>query len=215
MSPGNNDRDRSIALAALFQATHLVARIARHGSPDSSATQASIYSLFQIDADSTENIFGGIQGVTVGLQRLQSHLTGKVNNDIETSRYVIALLHLERKLMKHKEMVEKIRKGIELATQRLDHFSLLHENIVAQLADIYAETVSTLQPRIMVQGEPLHLQNQDNINLIRALLLAGIRAALLWRQCGGSRLQLLFGRKKIAAVVKQLLQEAEAPMTMH
>jgi high frequency lysogenization protein len=99
MSPGKNERDRSIALAALFQATHLVARIARHGSPDPSATQASIYSLFQIDANSAETIFGGVQGVTVGLQRLQSHLTGKVKNDVETSRYVIALLHLERKLM--------------------------------------------------------------------------------------------------------------------
>jgi high frequency lysogenization protein len=215
MSPGNNDRDRIIALAALFQATHLVSRIARHGSPNPSATQASIYSLFQIDADSTDTIFGGVQGVTLGLQRLQSHVTGKVHNDIETSRYVIALLHLQRKLMKHKDMVEKIKNGIDLATQRLDHFPMLHENILAQLADIYAETVSTLQPRIMVQGEPLHLQNQDNINLIRALLLAGIRAALLWRQCGGSRLQLLFGRKKIAAVVKQLLEETEAPMTLH
>jgi high frequency lysogenization protein len=112
-------------------------------------------------------------------------------------------------------MVEKIRKGIELATQRLDHFPMLHENILAQLADIYAETVSTLQPRIMVQGEPLHLQNQDNINLIRALLLAGIRAALLWRQCGGSRRQLLFGRRKIGVRVEQLLQEAKSSMTLH
>jgi high frequency lysogenization protein len=215
MSLEHNHRDRCIALAALFQATHLVARIARHGSPDPAATEASIYSLFQIDSDSTETIYGGIQGLTVGLKRLQSHLTGKVNNDVETSRYVIALLHLERKLMKQKDMVNKIGKGIELATQRLDHFPMLHENILAQLADIYAETISTLQPRIMVQGEPLHLQNQDNINMIRALLLAGIRAALLWRQCGGSRRQLLFGRKKIAATVEQLLQEAESPMTLH
>jgi high frequency lysogenization protein len=215
MSPGNNDRDKCIALAALFQATHLVARIARHGSADPAATEASIYSLFQINADSTETIFGGLPGITVGLQRLQSHLSGKVNGDIETSRYVIALLHLERKLMKRKDMVEKIRTGIELATQRLEHFPMMHENIVAQLADIYAETVSTLQPRIMVQGEPLHLQNQDNINLIRALLLAGIRAALLWRQCGGSRLQLLFGRKKIAVRVEEILREAKSHMTLH
>jgi high frequency lysogenization protein len=215
MSFKKHNTDRCIALAALFQATHLVARIARHGSADTAATEASIYSLFQIDADSTEAIFGGLPGVTVGLHRLQDHLTGKTSDDMETSRYVIALLHLERKLMKQGDMVREIQNGIELATRRLEHFPMLHENILAQLADIYAETISTLQPRIMVQGEPMHLQNPENINLIRALLLAGIRAALLWRQCGGSRLQLLFGRKKIAARVKKLLQEADSPVTLH
>ncbi len=215
MSFRKHDRDRCIALAALFQATHLVARIARYGSADPSATEASIFSLFQIDADSTETVFGGVQGVAVGLHRLQAHLSGAARDDMETSRYVVALLYLERKLMKQNAMIEKIKSGIELATRRLEHFPMLHENILAQLADIYAETISTLQPRIMVQGEPLHLQNRDNINLIRALLLAGIRAALLWRQCGGTRWQLLLGRRRIAATVEELLREAESPVVLH
>ena len=32
---------------------------------------------------------------------------------------------------------------------------------------------------------------------VRALLLAGIRAAVLWRQLGGSRAQIIFARKKM------------------
>jgi high frequency lysogenization protein len=45
-----------------------------------------------------------------------------------------------------------------------------------------------LSPRIMVNGDPAHLNNPENANRIRALLLAGIRAAMLWRQSGGGRL---------------------------
>ncbi|MCP4993969.1 MAG: lysogenization regulator HflD, partial [Gammaproteobacteria bacterium] len=76
-------------------------------------------------------------------------------------------------------------------------FPMLHQNILGQLADIYSQTLSTMQPRIMVNGEPLHLQNSDNTNYIRSLLLAGIRSAMLWHQCGGKRLQIIMSRQKI------------------
>ena len=126
-------------------------------------------------------------------------------------RYAIALIHLERKLAKRKDLLGKIASGLEQAQQGLDHFPMLHTNTLARLADIYSETISTMQPRIMVKGEPLHLQNQDNVNKIRCLLLAGIRSAMLWRQCGGSRFQVLLSRKKLLREVEQLRQIAANP----
>ncbi|RLA21365.1 MAG: lysogenization regulator HflD, partial [Gammaproteobacteria bacterium] len=47
-----------------------------------------------------------------------------------------------------------------------------------------------------------------NKNKIRALLLSGIRAALLWRQCGGSRWKIIFQRKKITNTCLQLLKSS-------
>ncbi|MEH6454630.1 MAG: DUF489 family protein, partial [Psychromonas sp.] len=41
---------------------------------------------------------------------------------------------------------------------------------------------------------------------IRALLLAGVRAAVLWRQIGGKRRQLIFSRKAMLHQTKQNLQ---------
>jgi high frequency lysogenization protein len=38
---------------------------------------------------------------------------------------------------------------------------------------------------------------------IRALLLAGIRAAVLWRQVGGKRRHFFFGKGKIVKIAKQ------------
>ena len=202
-----NDRDKAIALAGVFQAADLATQIAHRGMADSDAMEASIHSLFQIDADSVEAVFGGIAGVAVGLRVLHQQLAGTGGRKMETTRYVISLLHLERKLKNNQAMLRTIRSGIENSNARLDHFPLLHSNILAGLASLYTETISTLKPRIMVQGDPLHLQNQDNIDKIRALLLAGIRAAMLWRQCGGGRLSILLGRKRLLGVSHELVQE--------
>jgi high frequency lysogenization protein len=84
---------------------------------------------------------------------------------------------------------------------------MLHQNILGQLADIYSETISTMQPRIMVHGDPMRLQDRDNVNCIRSLLLAGIRSATLWHQCGGTRLKIILARNKIISNAKMLLED--------
>jgi high frequency lysogenization protein len=211
----HTEKERCLALAAIVQAAQLVAGIARQGSANQSAIESSIYSLFQMDADSTEDVYGGTAGVAFGLRRLLTLLGGAQGKDTEITRYAITLMHLERKLAKRQDMEAKIGEGLRIATERLQHFPMLHENILGQLADLYADTISTLQPRIMVQGEPVYLQSTDIVHQIRALLLSGIRAARLWRQCGGNRLQLLLGRKGIARTCQKLLDEMEPTATVH
>jgi CII-binding regulator of phage lambda lysogenization HflD len=55
------------------------------------------------------------------------------------------------------------------------------------LAALYQDTISRLTMRIHVKGVPEHLRKQAVADKIRALLLAGIRSALLWHQLGGRR----------------------------
>lgn len=52
--------------------------------------------------------------------------------------------------------------------------------------------ISPLGPRIQVTGSPAVLQSPQVQAKVRATLLAGIRAAVLWHQVGGGRLQLMF-----------------------
>jgi high frequency lysogenization protein len=59
----------------------------------------------------------------------------------------------------------------------------------------------------MVNGEHNHLSNPDNANKIRALLLAAIRSAVLWDQCGGSRWQIMFNRKAFIAEAETIVKE--------
>ncbi len=197
--------DQIIALAGIFQSAHLVQQIARTGACDTEASQASIYSLFQTHPETVEAVFNGVRGIETGLNILIAQLSGKAGRDMELTRYVVALIQLERKLARDNPRLQHIAGGIERARARLEHFEMGHPNMLAQLAGIYGETISTLQPRIMVQGEPLHLNNPDNVNKIRSLLLAGVRAAMLWRQCGGNRWRILWGRKQLLLNAQTLL----------
>jgi high frequency lysogenization protein len=53
------------------------------------------------------------------------------------------------------------------------------------------------------------LHARENMDKVRALLLAGVRAAVLWKQVGGSRIQILFSRTKIKAAAEKILQQIE------
>ncbi|MCP4288905.1 MAG: high frequency lysogenization protein HflD [Gammaproteobacteria bacterium] len=202
-----NERDRCIALAGVFQAAELASQVAHRGMADTEAMEASIHSLFQLNADSVAAVYNGLPGITTGLRIVAQQLEGANSRTMETTRYVISLLHLERKLHSNGNMQEKIASEINSSNARLAHYPMLHSNILAGIADLYSETISTLKPRIMVQGDPLHLKNPENINKIRSLLLAGIRSAMLWRQCGGGRLKILIGRKRLLQVTHDLIRE--------
>ena len=204
------DQDRIIALAGIYQAVWCAQGIARRGMADSDAMTASIGSIFHTDSEDVPSVFGDARGVAPGLRQFITQLQGGNGREIDLTRYVIALLQLERKLAGDNTMLGRIGEGIESARARMEHFHLLHGNILAQLADIYSQTISTLHPRIMVRGEVLHLQNPDNANKIRALLLAGIRAARLWHQVGGRRRHILLRRKSMLESAKALLNEIGA-----
>ena len=201
------ERDRCIALAGVFQAAGLASQVARHGMADSDAMESSLHSLFQVDAASVEDVYGGLTGIADGLKTLREQLIGQKARNIDITRYVISLL-LEKKLSKQQTMLQRLSEGINGAARQLEHYPLLHPNILAAMADLYSETISNLRPRIMIQGEPLHLQNTENVNRIRALLLSGIRSAMLWRQCGGNRFQILLGRKRLTGTANALYLEA-------
>jgi len=200
--------DRTLALAGLFQAVSLVAQSARRGMVEQASFEAVIRSLFVVDAEATVDIYGDLSALRHGLQVLQRQLgSNGEDRDLELTRYALSLLTLERKLAARKDLLATISEGLQKAERQRDHFHTTHDTVIAALADIYSNTVSTLQPRIMVTGEHGHLQNPDTANRVRALLLAGMRAAVLWNQSGGGRLQLLFKRKAFLAEAQRLLAQ--------
>jgi len=212
------DTDRTIALAGIFQATQLVHQLAYTGKADSDDFETCINSLFVTDADTTVATFGDITRLRSGLQALIEQLGGSgeastqtpQSRQLDATKYAIGIMVLERKLSKNPDMLKTVFEGIERARSQAEHFSITHENVIASLAHTYSQTISTLLPKIMVNGEHTHLANPTTADRIRALLLAAIRAAVLWRQCQGNRWQLFFKRKKILDEAQRLLVKAEA-----
>ena len=201
------DHDRAVALAGLFQAVGLVRDLAHSGQLDSQAYATCVDSLFMVDAADSSTVYGGVEHLRPGLDVLRRQLAQ--NHDPEITRYALLLLVLERKLARKPQLLSTLRSGIEQARSKRDYFTPLHDNIIAHLAELYANTVSTLKPRVMVNGHYSYLSRPENANRIRTLLLAGVRAAVLWRQSGGNRLTLLLGRKRLQRQVAELLSQIE------
>lgn len=200
------DANRALAFAGILQALQLVQQTARGKPYDVGAFQTTLRSLLALDAPSVEDVYNGAGGVRNGLRLLPIQLLAdKRKPDAELSRYLVTLLHLERKLSKRADLLERLRTGMEQVQRQVEHFDIGHPNVLAGIAGTYSETVSTLPPRIMVNGDPARLQDTAVANQIRALLLAAMRSAILWRQCGGTRLGLLLGRRKLTTSAAELL----------
>jgi len=194
----------TLALAGMFQAAELARQIARQGLFDQTPFEASIQSLLEVDASSVEAVYGGLSGIKTGLQVLCKQL-GAGQRNMEVMHYVLGMIILERKLMKKEDMLESIKGGIESAQAQTKMYAVAHPNVIVYLANLYTNTLSTLDFRIKVSGERRFLDNQNNADKIRALLLAGVRSTVLWRQKGGKRLQFIFSRGKILRTAQRLL----------
>ena len=201
------ETDRVLALAGVFQAALLTQQAARDGHPESAAADASLESVFRIDAESVPAVFGGPGGVALGLQELVRQLAHPGRQRVEVARYALSLLQLERKLAADPRRLEAIGDGLQVAaSHRTEDTPVTDPETVTALAELYREQISTLSPRIMVQGDPGLLQRPQTGARIRAFLLAGIRAARLWQQCGGRRWHLFVRRRELTETARRILR---------
>lgn len=208
-----------LALAGVFQAARLVQQLSREGRTDTEAFRASAHSILMLDAANIEEVFGGAHGLKLGLAFLRDKLTGDADTkDMELAKYVIAMIQLEGALRRRPEVTAAIRTGVETADAQMAFFDGkgdgddegVHPRLVEKLAELYTQTLSTLTPRIMVSGEQGYLATPLIAAKVRTALFAGIRSAVLWRQMGGNRWQLLVSRAKIAAQAASILSGASA-----
>jgi len=199
-------KDRTLALAGVFQATELVRQAACHGTWSGYAATASLNSLFRLEAESAPDVFGGTDRMRLGVETMLSVLQGE-QQYAETLRYVVGLLQIEKKFRRSRRLQDEIGQGLLEISQRgedLDQHD--REDLQASgVSELYSETISHLSPRIVVNGKPQYLQNERTVNWVRTLLLAGLRSATLWSQLGGGRFELMFGRKKIIKEAQSLL----------
>jgi len=203
----NKTQQQAIALAGLFQSMHAVEDISQKGMVDSSLVETAINSLFIINPESTLEVYGDVSKIKNGLTQITSLLgQNTTNKQMNAVRYALAIIHLEHKLSKQSSMLETLSKRLERAQNQAQHFGLLHENVISSIADIYSDTISTFKLRVQISGQERFLTIDHNAAKIRCLLLAGIRAAMLWRQLGGHRWHFIFKRQSILKQSKYLLK---------
>jgi high frequency lysogenization protein len=196
------DREQVIAFAAMFQALDCVRQLAEHGRCDGGDAAALIEPVFAIDSADAETLYPPERirsGLRIACQQLDR------NPGDAVMRMGISVLRLERRLMTNAKLAGALRDRIADVERARSAFGGQHEAVAARLSEAYLQTVSNLQPRVMVHGSPLHLQQERTVQQIRALLLAAIRAAAMWRHVGGSGWRLFWRRRKWAGLARQLV----------
>lgn len=194
----NSLPDRVLALAALVQALTQVRSIAETGQSNSSAVQSVLDSIFRIDAATPEAVYGRAVELAPGLRLLRDYFN-KQSTDEGLPRLALSVLQLERRFSGEAGTVAAVSQGIaEIGIQARDLGSSTHPDVLAALGGLYADTISHLRPRVMVQGNPHYLAQPAVVAEIRAILLAAVRAAVLWRQLGGTYWDFLWSRRAMA-----------------
>ena len=198
--------DQTLALAGIVQACLIVRELAYQGQAPEHAFQASVASIFRMDAPDVSSVYDGVLRLGDGLRHLRKQLAGQAGTqDAEIMRHSLTLLHLAQQLMQEKAMMQNIANEIKLIEQREQGHGWLEPSRIEDLAKLYQQTISTLSPKVMVKGNPNQLNQPWVAQRIRSALLAGIRSAVLWHQCGGSKWSLLFRRKRFIEVTDHLL----------
>ena len=202
-----------IALAGVVQATRMVDQVAKTGSYPAAFFEASLRSLFAFDAPTVDAVYGNIQGVKLGLRSVVDMLTDATNEDhVAMGVYVRGLLKLEDQFGKRPDLQEVVASRLGHVNFKAQHFSDDAVELAASISAIYQDTISHLPYRIKVKGNVQHLQQTKNADLVRTLLLAGLRSAHLWRQLGGRPRHFLFKGGKLAATASDLSKQL-SPVT--
>jgi len=210
--------DKVLALAGIFQSARLAQRLAYTNTVIELPFATSIYSILVTDADHAHDVFamnsiGDIDGIKLGLEAVRDKLGGNTDrDDFEVARYVIGMIQLASVLNRDPDTLQRLGDGIDAIAVHYPpdrewlHGKEIPDELIRRVAELYTQTISHLSPRIIINGEESVLKNEMAAAKIRAVLMAGIRAAHLWWQLGGRRWQVLFRRSLFSNTAAQLLQ---------
>jgi len=193
-----SQRAQTIALAAICQSAVMIQQVSRGKICDGDSLQCLLNGIMITNPSTVFDVYHSLSDLSEGNAIMVHQLSGKsTSKDVEITRYVAGIMSLSKKLLKNSRALNKLKSGLDDIERRLEHFELTSPSIIQNFADNYAEAVSPIGQKIQVVGNPDILRQPEIQAKVRALLLAGIRAAILWRQMGGKRRQFLFNRNQI------------------
>ncbi len=194
------ERDRTLALAGVLQSAYLADQLACTGHAPAEEFSALLNSLFIFDPQTTPEVFSGAAGVHLGLKTMDRLLTAGLTSQPVVLSYASQLMKLQAKLLQNKELFSQLQYELKQESQRGAHGDAALARRCRAIDTIYQQTVSNLDFRIRLRGNPERLAQLAVVARIRVSLLAGLRCCLLWRQLGGHVVQLLWKRRLHAGV---------------
>ena len=196
-------KNETISLGAIYQACNEIKKIAWQGQINNNIIEPLINSVYQTTSEEIEDVFISIKRLNSGLDFLRRQLVGDAfSRDGEVSRYFEAIGILVKNMNKKDDVLNKLRTELTKQSMPINEDNLDQHALF--LSELYLSTISTVEPRIIVNGDNKYLTDKKNAAMIRSLLLCAIRSYILWQQSGGSKFRILLFKKKIAELAVKL-----------
>jgi len=196
-------KNETISLGAIYQACNEIKKIAWQGEININTIEPLINSVYQITSENIDDIYINIKRLNTGLDFLRRQLVGDAfSRDAEVTRYFEAIGILIKNMNKKEDIFNKLRQQLTQQTMAVEKGNLDVHALF--LSNLYLNTVSTVEPRIIVNGDNKYLTDKKNAAMIRSLLLCAIRSYILWQQSGGSKFRMFIFKKKIAKLAVTL-----------
>lgn len=203
--------DKILALAGIVQALSLINRLAFLGlhEQDRPIIETCIQSLYMLDAHNVEEIFGQKHALIPGMKELHAVLKHNIFNlryALRIKKEIWQVFGLAKQILRRPELRRLIQDKIHQYTRQAEYFSRTHSSIIQRWSELTIELMNRLGARFHLYGRQANLSHEEIASTIRALLLAAIRAAVLWHQLGGNIWLLIFERKKLLLRLEELMQ---------
>ena len=196
-------KNETISLGAIYQACNEIKKIAWQGEINNNIIEPLINSVYQTTSEEIEDVFISIKRLNTGLDFLRRQLVGDAfSRDGEVSRYFEAIGILVKNMNKKDDVLNKLRTELTRQSMPINEDNLDQHALF--LSELYLSTISTVEPRIIVNGDNKYLTDKKNAAMIRSLLLCAIRSYILWQQSGGSKFRIFIFKKKIAELAVKL-----------
>ena len=196
-------KNETISLGAIYQACNEIKKIAWRGEINNNIIEPLINSVYQTTSEEIEDVFISIKRLNSGLDFLRRQLVGDAfSRDGEVSRYFEAIGILVKNMNKKDDVLNKLRTELTKQSMPINEDNLDQHALF--LSELYLSTISTVEPRIIVNGDNKFLTDKKNAAMIRSLLLCAIRSYILWQQSGGSKFRIFIFKKKIAELAVKL-----------
>ena len=198
----------TLSLAGICQSAQLVHQLSHTGNYDNKAFKVCIDSILNLSPKTVLSVYGNNEkNLNLGFNTLFSilNITNKNAISVYLIKYILGIMVLERKLTKNMISLKQLSNRLRVVKKNSILYIKKYDNLIDDLSNIYLDIISNLGSRIKIVGTASVLNKIEVQNKLRSILLAGIRSAVLWRQVGGSRLQLIFFRNRFNIEVKRIL----------
>ncbi len=193
------------SLAALYQSCNAISRIAWEGKYEEKEFLPLIKSILDVDSDDPLAIYQKPTSLKSGFEFLKKQVVDDIfTRSSETRRYISSIKDLVKRINTSSIIDEQFKKRIDRLNET--EYEKNTDDTVLEIGQLYRDTFSKLEPRIVISGDNQYLKEDLNAARIRTALMAAIRSVYLWKSCNGSNFKFFLFRKRYIKRIREIIE---------